>query len=81
MIYKLMKPVYIFERINEFMIIIIRFVINIQLLINSSFFYWKISTTMIYKLMKHVCIFNIIIEFMIITINGFSVMILLIFSY
>ena len=48
----------------------------VKLLLNSLFFYRKISTTMIYKLMKHVCIFNRIIEFMIIIINVFSVMIL-----
>ena len=46
MIYKLMKPVCIFMRINEFMIITtnvfsVTFFVNIQLLINSSFFLWE----------------------------------------
>ena len=60
MIYKLMKPVCIFKRINEFMIIIID----------------VFSVLMIYKLMKPVCIFKKINEFMIIIIDVFSVMIL-----
>ena len=81
MIYKLMKPLCIFKRINEFMIIIIDvfvllFFVNVQLLINPSFFYGKIRNSMIYKVMKFVYILKRIDEFMTIIIDVFSVLIL-----
>ena len=58
------------------MYLVLLLFVNIQLLINSSFFNGKIRNTMIYKLMKLVCIFKRINEFMIIIIDVFSVTIL-----
>ena len=82
MIYKLMKLVCIFKRINEFMIINID-IFSVMILCKYSltnkflrFFNRKIRNTIIYKLMKLVYIFKRINEFMIIIFDVFIVMFL-----
>ena len=74
-IYKLMKFVYIFKRINEFMTItfdvfIVMFLCKYSVTNKSLIFlYGKNKYPKIYKVMKFVCIFKIISEFMIMIIN------------